>query len=114
MRATAPSTLLDADYWAANLRNPVRFHQAITTAGAEHHTFIEISPHPLLTHAITDTLGEPTPHTIGTLQRDTDDTITFHTQLRRPRRRKTPPEHRQRPTGRHPGNTLAAHAILGR
>ncbi len=80
-----PAPLLDADYWAANLRNPVRFHQAITQAssgaGAEHHTFIEISPHPLLTHAITDTLGEADTHTIGTLQRDTDDTITFHTQL---------------------------------
>ena len=49
--------MLDADYWAANLRNPVRFHQAIAAAGADHHTFIEISPHPLLTHAITDTLG---------------------------------------------------------
>ena len=73
--------LLDADYWAANLRNPVRFHQAITTAGADHHTFIEISPHPLLTHAIIDTLGEANTHTIGTLHRDADDTITFHTQL---------------------------------
>ncbi len=77
----APHPLPDADYWAANLRNPVRFHQAVTTAGADHHTFIEISPHPLLTHAITDTLGETNTHTIGTLQRDTDDTITFHTQL---------------------------------
>ncbi len=77
----APHPLPDADYWAANLRNPVRFHQAVTTAGADHHTFIEISPHPLLTHAITDTLGETNTHTIGTLQRDTDDTITFHTNV---------------------------------
>ncbi|HUH68446.1 MAG TPA: SDR family oxidoreductase, partial [Mycobacterium sp.] len=76
-----PQPRLDADYWAANLRNPVRFHQAITTAGADHHTFIEISPHPLLTHAITDTLTNTNTHTIGTLQRDTDDTITFHTRL---------------------------------
>ena len=76
-----PVPLLDADYWAANLRNPVRFHQAITTAAAEYHNFIEISPHPLLTHAITETLGEANAHTIGTLQRDTDDTITFHAQL---------------------------------
>ncbi len=57
----------------------MRFHQAITTAGAHHHTFIEISPHPLLTHAITDTLQHA--HTLPTLQRDTDDTITFHTNL---------------------------------
>ncbi|SPM37624.1 phenolpthiocerol synthesis type-I polyketide synthase PpsD [Mycobacterium rhizamassiliense] len=76
-----PAPVLDADYWAANLRNPVRFHQAITAAGAEHHTFIEISPHPLLTHAITDILGEGNTRTLGTLSRDTDDTVTFHAQL---------------------------------
>lgn len=76
-----PAPLLDADYWAANLRNPVRFHEAISTAAADHNTFIEISPHPLLTHAITDILGEAGTHTIGTLQRDTDDTVTFHARL---------------------------------
>ncbi|OSC22006.1 hypothetical protein B8W67_20150, partial [Mycolicibacillus koreensis] len=41
----------DADYWVANLRNPVRLHQAVTAAAAEHATFIEISPHPVLTYA---------------------------------------------------------------
>ncbi|OBH82978.1 type I polyketide synthase [Mycobacterium sp. E2989] len=76
----APGPLLDADYWADNLRNPVRFHQAVSQAGAEKHTFIEISPHPLLTHAIADTLGAAA-HAVGTLHRDTDDTITFHGQL---------------------------------
>lgn len=73
--------LLDADYWAANLRNPVRFHQAISLAAQSHHTFVEVSPHPLLTYAITDTLGETSPRVLGTLQRDTDDTVTFHTNL---------------------------------
>ncbi|SPM37843.1 phenolpthiocerol synthesis type-I polyketide synthase PpsD [Mycobacterium numidiamassiliense] len=73
--------VLDAEYWAANLRNPVRFHQAVSAAGADHHTFIEISPHPLLTHSINDTLGESNAHAIGTLLRDTDDTVTFHAQL---------------------------------
>lgn len=76
-----PAPLLDADYWAANLRSPVRFHQAISSASQSHHTFIEVSPHPLLTYAITDTLGETTARVSGTLQRDTDDTITFHTNL---------------------------------
>jgi phthiocerol/phenolphthiocerol synthesis type-I polyketide synthase D len=79
-----PAPVLDAEYWAANLRNPVRFHQAITAA--EHHTFIEISPHPLLTHAITDTLGDAKSRSIGTLYRDTDDTVTFHAQLAAVRR----------------------------
>ena len=49
--------VFDAEYWVANLRNPVRFSQAVATAGAEHATFVEISPHPLLTHAISDTLA---------------------------------------------------------
>ena len=75
------STVFDADHWAANLRNPVRFSQAIATAGADHATFIEISPHPLLTHAINDTLGAEHHHSLGTLQRDADDTLTFHTNL---------------------------------
>ena len=46
----------DADYWVTNLRNPVRFSQAVAAAGANHSTFIEVTPHPLLTHAITESL----------------------------------------------------------
>ncbi|OBA59288.1 polyketide synthase [Mycobacterium sp. 1100029.7] len=80
-----PQPVLDADYWADNLRNPVRFHQAITTAAARYRTFVEVSPHPVLSYAIEDTLRD-TDHrsqcqTIGTLRRDTDDTVTFHTAL---------------------------------
>ena len=71
----------DAEYWVANLRNPVRFSRAIATAGASHTTFIEISPHPLLTHAISDTLGDAHHHALGTLARDTHDTVSFHTAL---------------------------------
>ncbi|MEM6110327.1 type I polyketide synthase [Mycobacterium sp. 050272] len=79
----------DAEHWATNMRNPVRFEQAISTAGAAHHTFIEISGHPLLTHAITETLTareNPSFVSIGTLQRDTHDTLTFHTNLNTVRR----------------------------
>ncbi|KLO36200.1 type I polyketide synthase [Mycobacterium haemophilum] len=80
--------VFDAEHWATNMRNPVRFQQAITHAISNHHTFIEISAHPLLTQAITDTC-ESVQHeskyreylSIGTLQRDTDDTITFRTNL---------------------------------
>ncbi len=71
----------DADYWADNLRRPVRFAQAVGAAGAEHATFIEISPHPLLTHAIGDTLAGTHHHAVPTLIRDTHDTWTFHTHL---------------------------------
>ena len=73
--------VVDADYWAANLRNPVRFSEAVAAAGEHHGTFVEVSPHPVLTHAITETLAEIHHHSIPTLLRDTYDTLTFHTHL---------------------------------
>ncbi|CMO67733.1 phenolpthiocerol synthesis type-I polyketide synthase PPSB [Mycobacterium tuberculosis] len=85
--------VFDAEHWATNMRNPVRFQQAIASAGSgadgPYHTFIEISAHPLLTQAIADTLEDahrPTKSaakylSIGTLQRDADDTVTFRTNL---------------------------------
>src|SRR6478752_1520519 len=75
----------DADYWATNLRNPVRFSQAVAAAGANHSTFIEVTPHPLLTHAITESLAPLGPRgdiqVAATLYRDNPETITFHTNL---------------------------------
>jgi phthiocerol/phenolphthiocerol synthesis type-I polyketide synthase C len=82
----APASF-DAEHWATNMRNPVRFQQAITQAATDHHTFIEISAHPLLTHAINETLAvreddDRGGHlSLGTLQRDAHDTLTFHTNL---------------------------------
>src|ERR1700694_1888796 len=77
--------LLDAEYWVANLRRPVRLRQAVTTAGGSHSTFIEISAHPMLTHAITETLESVTHHhSVGTLWRDADDAVSFHTNLNTP------------------------------
>ncbi|BBZ48735.1 type I polyketide synthase [Mycobacterium heidelbergense] len=80
--------VFDAEHWATNMRNPVRFQQAIahafSQAGGPCHTFIEISPHPLLTHAIGETLAatDGSGHlSIGTLQRDGHDTLTFRTNL---------------------------------
>jgi phthiocerol/phenolphthiocerol synthesis type-I polyketide synthase B len=73
--------VLDAEYWVANLRNPVRLTQAVTLAGTDHHTFIEISPHPMTTHAISETLAGTHHHSIGTLRQNTDDTRTFHANL---------------------------------
>jgi acyl transferase domain-containing protein/acyl carrier protein len=64
-----------------NLRNPVRFTQAIAAAGAQHATFIEISPHPLLSYAVDQSLEGVHHHTLGTLQRDTSDTVTFRAAL---------------------------------
>ncbi len=93
--------VFDAEHWATNMRNPVRFAQAIAAAGVDHHTFIEISAHPLLTQAIIDTLTS-TQHgakylAVGTLARDTDDTITFHTNLNTAQPPQTP-----HPPGPHP------------
>ena len=96
------ATLFDADHWVANVRNPVRFSQAVATAGATHTTFVEISPHPVLTKAITDTLsvgdsGTAHHHSFGTLQRDVDDTLAFHTALNATNTGRPP--HTQHPPG---------------
>ncbi len=77
----ADTPALDADYWVANVREPVRLHQAITTAAAQHATFVEISPHPTLTHAVTETLESQHHHSVGTLSRKGDDTVSFHANL---------------------------------
>ena len=65
--------LFDAAHWVDNLRNPVRFTQAVAAAGAHHTFFIEVSPHPLLSYAIDQSLEGVHHHTLGTLQRDTND-----------------------------------------
>jgi phthiocerol/phenolphthiocerol synthesis type-I polyketide synthase B len=76
------SPLLDADYWVANVRRPALLSHAVTAAAEEHATFIEISAHPILTHAVGDTLdSESHHHSVGTLWRDGDDTVGFHTNL---------------------------------
>jgi phthiocerol/phenolphthiocerol synthesis type-I polyketide synthase A len=72
---------LDAAYWVANVRQPVRLAHAIITAAEHYGTFIEISPHPVLTHAVTETLESTHHHSIGTLSRKGDDTVSFHTNL---------------------------------
>ena len=82
---TGAAPLFSADYWVANLRNPVRFSQAVHTAGAEHSNFVEVSPHPLLTHAITETLESlnagKSVRVLGTVNRDNPESLIFHTQL---------------------------------
>jgi phthiocerol/phenolphthiocerol synthesis type-I polyketide synthase D len=75
----------DADYWVVNLRNPVRFSQAVARAAENNSAFVEVSPHPLLSHAINGTLESAKPRggaqVVGTLTRDNPETLTFHTQL---------------------------------
>jgi acyl transferase domain-containing protein len=48
----------DASYWATNLRSPVRLHAAVSAAVADGHgCFLELSPHPVVTHSILLTLA---------------------------------------------------------
>ncbi|MER6155777.1 type I polyketide synthase [Streptomyces sp. NPDC001868] len=72
--------VFDAAHWAANLRRPVRLDRAVAAAAADGHTaFVELSPHPVLPRAITDTA--PGVLALGTLHRDADTTADFLTQL---------------------------------
>ncbi|WP_344469791.1 type I polyketide synthase, partial [Kitasatospora kazusensis] len=72
---------LDAAYWYTNLRQPVRFDlavQALRAAG--HGTFIESSPHGVLTFAINETLEEAGAEEVlvlGTLRRGEDSWRSF-------------------------------------
>ncbi len=81
------SQAFDADYWVANLRNPVRFSQAVAAAFEKHanHRFVEVSPHPLLTYGISDTLGTTSATerfiVTSTMKRSEDETLSVHTQL---------------------------------
>ncbi len=48
---------LDATYWARNLREPVRFSDAVEAlAGSDHRVFLEIGPRPVLVGSIEQTL----------------------------------------------------------
>ncbi|MGV0750728.1 SDR family NAD(P)-dependent oxidoreductase, partial [Mycolicibacter minnesotensis] len=79
-----PTPRLDADYWVANVRKPALVSQAVTVATADYDTFIEISPHPLLTHSIIETAeaAATDPVTVAsTLRRGDDETLGFHVQL---------------------------------
>jgi phthiocerol/phenolphthiocerol synthesis type-I polyketide synthase D len=107
---TGSAPLYSADYWAANLRNPVRFSQAVHAAGADHTNFVEVSPHPLLTRAITETLESASPakkvRVLGTINRDNPETLTFHTQLATLR-----PPRNPAPTAGEPGMSLQDHLV---
>ncbi|MEV4483692.1 type I polyketide synthase [Micromonospora coxensis] len=78
-----PATMT-ADYWYDNLRQTVQFDPAVRTAiTAGHTTFIEISPHPVLTMPVTAILDDTdTPgHTLGSLRRGDDDPTRLLTNL---------------------------------
>ncbi|WUI09930.1 type I polyketide synthase [Micromonospora sp. NBC_00421] len=70
-----PSSMT-ADYWYENLRRTVQFDAAVRVAvAAGYRTFVEVSPHPVLTMPVTAILDdvEVTGHVLGTLRRGEDD-----------------------------------------
>ncbi|MBD3007048.1 type I polyketide synthase [Streptomyces sp. 5-10] len=74
----------DADYWCANLRHPVRFSAAVAAAAADRHlVYVEISPHPVITHPVLAGLAGlvEDPVVLPTLRREADEPTTFRTHL---------------------------------
>ncbi|MFJ8547353.1 SDR family NAD(P)-dependent oxidoreductase, partial [Streptomyces sp. NPDC093586] len=73
-------TEMDADYWCANLRRPVRFDRATDAAAADgHHAWVEISPHPVMAMALDDITqrhGGTSHATAHRHQADTTDLLT--------------------------------------
>ncbi|WP_415925357.1 SDR family NAD(P)-dependent oxidoreductase [Streptomyces sp. ME19-01-6] len=73
----ADPTACDARYWYRNLRQPVRFAETVDSlleAGVD--TFVEVSPHPVLTAAIEDVAaaaGRRDVVVAGSLRRDQDE-----------------------------------------
>ncbi|WP_143230281.1 type I polyketide synthase, partial [Actinosynnema sp. ALI-1.44] len=62
---------MDPSYWYASLRETVEFDRAVRALGdAGHGVFLEVSPHPVLTPAIADSLEHQAPVVVGTLRRD--------------------------------------------
>uniref|UniRef100_UPI00374E1DF5 type I polyketide synthase n=1 Tax=Streptomyces lancefieldiae TaxID=3075520 RepID=UPI00374E1DF5 len=75
---------LDAGYWFRNLRGLVRFAPAVERlAGTGHAAFVEVSPHPVLTMSIQETLAARDGDTVvvGTLRREEGGPRRFATSL---------------------------------
>ncbi|WP_028933453.1 type I polyketide synthase [Pseudonocardia spinosispora] len=73
---------LDAAYWYANVRDRVCFQDAtLALAEAGCRTFVEVSPHPVLTGAIAETLEEAevpgSPLIAGTVERENSGAARF-------------------------------------
>ncbi|WP_369204736.1 SDR family NAD(P)-dependent oxidoreductase [Streptomyces sp. PU-14G] len=75
----------DAAYWSDNLRQEVRFADAVQAAAEDgHRLFVEIGPHPVLTHPVQATLtahGHTGTAVVPSLLRDTDDALAFHSHV---------------------------------
>jgi A-type KR domain-containing polyene macrolide polyketide synthase len=67
------TSTMDTEYWFTNLRQTVLFEDATSALlRTGHRLFIEVSPHPVLTMAIGETIDQSdvSAHAIGTVRRD--------------------------------------------
>jgi 6-methylsalicylic acid synthase len=71
----------DSGYWVQNLRQPVRFAEAVEAALTDgHRLFVEISSHPVVTHSISETvhhLDIEDATVTGSLVRNSDEVRTL-------------------------------------
>lgn len=77
---------LDAGYWVRNLRCPVLFSSAVQKLADDGHTvFIELSPHPVLTAAIEETVAGAGRklRAISSLEREKDEQLTLRNSVGR-------------------------------
>ncbi|WP_344291537.1 type I polyketide synthase, partial [Streptomyces synnematoformans] len=69
----------DAEQWGRNVRQPVRFAEAVAEAvDSGHRLFVELGPHPVLAQPVTQCLRAAGAEgaVVPTLRRDTDDVLT--------------------------------------
>ncbi|MEC3919766.1 type I polyketide synthase [Nocardia sp. CDC160] len=74
----------DADYWCANVRQPVRFSDAIAALlAADSQIFLEVGPHPVLSGNIRELLvgAGDTGATVATLDRKQPDSVSLRRTL---------------------------------
>jgi acyl transferase domain-containing protein/acyl carrier protein len=80
-----PGTDLDSGYWYRNLREQVGFMAAVRAlAEQSYHSFVEVSPHPVLTAATEDTVSEVdgvSGVVAGSLRRDDGGLRRFRTSM---------------------------------
>ncbi|WP_342634871.1 MULTISPECIES: type I polyketide synthase, partial [unclassified Streptomyces] len=75
---------MDAGYWYANLRRTVEFAPAVEAlVAAGHRTFVEVSPHPVLTVPLQETVEDAGADAVvtGTLRRDDGGLDRLYTSL---------------------------------
>ena len=73
---------LTADYWVKNLRNTVQFDSAISATLQDGQViFVEMSPHPILKHAIQEHIQNNPAVVVASLTRDKDEQVEFYTNL---------------------------------